>query len=46
MPKLRSCSLDDIRCNKWRDITQSLRQSSVLFTFLYAKRIKTVNLNM
>ena len=32
--------------NKWRDITQNLRQSSVLLTFLYVKRVRIVNWNM
>ena len=32
--------------NKWRDVTQSLRQSYVLLTFLYVKPVKTLNRNM
>ena len=33
--------------NKWRDLTQSLRQSYVLETFLYVcQTVKTVNWNM
>ena len=32
--------------NKWPGVTQSLRQSYVLLTFLYVKRVKTLNWNM
>ena len=26
--------------NKWRDVTQNVRHSSVLLTFLYVKRVE------
>ena len=29
--------------NKWRDVTQNVRNSSVLLTFLYVKRVEIVN---
>ena len=32
--------------NKWRDVTQNLRQCYVLLTFLYVKRVKTLNWNV
>ena len=32
--------------HKWHDLTQSLHQSYVLLTFLYVKRVKTVDWNM
>ena len=32
--------------NKWRDVTQKLRHSSVLLTFFYVKRVVIVKWNM
>ena len=32
--------------NEWRDITQNLRQSSVLLTFLNVKHVRIMNWNM
>ena len=43
MSGTRRWSLDESDVNKWGDVMQSLPQSSVILTFLYIKRIKTVN---
>ena len=32
--------------NKWHDVTQNVRHSSVLLTFLYVKHVEIVKWNM
>ena len=46
MPGKEAANLTTSDVIKWREVIQNLRQSSVLLTFLYAKYVNIVYLNM
>ena len=43
MPGKEAANLMTSDINKWREVTQNLRQSSILITFFYFKRVIIVN---